>query len=110
LLYIFPRIEVWDLKKAVSGELTDDSFNLDFYRISIKNQTLNWAYIADMSDLKNDAFGSFSTSFESVLCNIMVDILHFGWLLKSPRRGIKKQSVIKRSAFRFCNLCLINSF
>ena len=37
-----PSFEISGLKRAVIGIYFDDSFCLDFYRISTKNQTLDW--------------------------------------------------------------------
>ncbi len=60
-----PNFEIEDLKWAVTGVYLDDSVRLDFYRISTKNQTLDWAYIAVItrSDLKfHNAF--FATKWQ----------------------------------------------
>jgi len=50
----------------VTRARSDDSFRLDIYRISTKNQTLDQAYIAVMSDFKAmllDFFNQLRISF-----------------------------------------------
>jgi len=48
--YLRANFEISDWKKMARNMLLEDQFRLDFSRISTKNQALNWALIADISD------------------------------------------------------------